>query len=290
MLMAATIISILLATACVGETPIKFEPGIISTANAHEGLDWISENGRHLLFTRVTPDFSSARLMQAMNVDGHWSIEQIAISTGPYDAGLAISPDATEAVFTSTRAGEGIDEGDWNIWRAAVSKTSEVWEVGVPSALPAPVNSAKSDCCAVYGKDGEVFFSSDRDGSWKLYRATRDAGNYLVEPLAGQVNTKDGAWPSAYLPDEDVLIFSSIRKSGMGGDDIYYSHRQNDAWSPARLLAEPVNKDGFQDGARVFKGEFYWSSRPKRDTEAPTGELQVSDIFFMPSACVDTHK
>jgi hypothetical protein len=52
-------------------------------------------------------------------------------------------------------------------------------------------------------------------------------------------------------PGERYLLFSSIRKSGYGGDDIYVAFREGASWTPARALPPPVNTAAYEDGARV---------------------------------------
>jgi hypothetical protein len=268
-------------------TPQRLAPDVISTSEAHEGLDWIAEDHRHLLFTRAAADFSGAEMYQAHKAEDDWVVTRVSVSTGPYDAGMTPSPGGGEALFTSTRAGDGAAEGDWNVWRVDASLSETGWQFGEPSPMPAPVNSEKSDCCAVYGRDDEVFFSSDRAGSWNLYRATPARDGYEVALLDGSLNTEDGAWPSAYFAEADALLISSIRKSGAGGDDIYLARREPGGWSAAEILGNGVNLSGYEDGGRLFWGRFYWSSRISVADAKAAGEPGASDIFFMPASCVD---
>ncbi|WDI30608.1 hypothetical protein PUV54_11645 [Hyphococcus flavus] len=280
--MSLIVIAAALSGACLQAN--LFLPNMISTDGAHEGLDWISEEGDALIFTRVAPDFSVSSVYSAVVEGDEWAIEKTSFSTGPYDAGVAFSADHESALFTSTRQSDVTPEGNWNIWRVSAALEGHAWRFGEAEYLSEPINSDKNDCCAVFGRNGEIFFSSDRDGQWNLYRATIDGNGYVVEKMKGRINTTDGAWPSAYIGETDTLLFSSIRKSGAGGDDIYVSTRRDGEWSDARILGEPVNKSGYEDGARLFHGEFYWSSRPAR---ASAQDAQVnSGIYHLPAACV----
>ncbi|WP_375203536.1 hypothetical protein [Hyphococcus sp.] len=241
-------------------------------------------------FTRATPDFLSSLIYKARNVDGVRKIELASFSTGPYDAVLTIDLHNNVALFTSTREGEGFDGANWNIWRADITD-SEGATFGDPSLLPAPVNTIHSECCTVAGEGDSFFFSSDRAGSWDIYEATtNDDGGYEVSMLEGALNTKESTWPSADLAEESILLFSSIRKAGAGGDDIYYSILDAGMWSAGKMLGEPINKAGFEDGARVFNGSFFWSRRPKQARSPAEGELNVSNIFSIPMACANVNR
>ncbi len=272
-----------LAPSALCEPPETFVPGEISSDGFHEGLDWISGTGDKVIFTRVAPDFSTSEIYFAAKKAAGWRSEKLPFSNGGYDAGVVFSKDMKRLILTSTRESDVAPEGNWNIWSVSVSTEGAGWRFGEAAFLNAPVNTDKNECCAVFGKGGEIFFSSDRNGPWSLYRALPAANGYIVEKLEGRINTDDGAWPSAYIEESDTLLFSSIRKSGAGGDDIYASTRVDGRWTEARMLGGPVNKSGYEDGARVFDGTFYWSSRPvQRAAEDP---MIPSDIFYMSAVC-----
>lgn len=274
-----------ITSVCDPEPREKFLPGIVSTTDTHEGLDWISEDGNSLLFTRALPDFSASSLMQATKMDDGWTVETVSISGNGFDAGLSIAPSSKRALFTSTRETVDGTVGNWNLWQAEAVLHGQTWKFDNPELMPEPVNTEHSECCVVYGEARDFFFASDRRGSWDIYHAVPENDGFSVSVLAGEINTDDGAWPSAYIPNAKRLVFSSIRDTGAGGDDIYVSTMVDGSWSPGTLLGAGINRSGYEDGARVFGPAFYWSSRPKSGENA--GDLSVSNIYTMPTTCID---
>lgn len=262
-----------------------FLPNIVSTKSAHENIDWVSKNGAQIFFTRAAPDFSQSRLMQVRKVNGRWFVEPLPMLAGGYDASLAMAPDLMSILFTSTRAGENIAEGDWNIWHADASYKNEKWVFGDASPMPSPVNTTSNECCTVNDESGGFYFSSDRAGSWDIYHARLIDGGYEVALLPGAANTDYDEWPNAYIAEMSILLFSSIRPSGAGGDDIYVSTKRDGKWASGQILDPRINKSGYEDSARIFHGQFFWSSRPA--SAASPVDLNVSNIYTMPTACID---
>lgn len=211
------------------------EPAHIS-ASVPDGFDatwWL---------TRASPDFSSSEIFVVSGSEA----TRAAISNGGYDAAPAHWNRGV--LFTSTR------EGGWDLWFAD--------DDGELSRLPEPVNSPASECCSVVLPDGNFLFSSDRGGDWSIYQAVIVPDGYEVRPLAGSVNSEHGEWPSYVSPDGTLLLFSSIRPDGIGGDDIYVSQLGREGWNLPCLLPEPVNRDGYEDGASIVNGQLIWSARP----------------------------
>ncbi len=270
---------------CFGQQAKVFLPDIISSPLAHEGLDWVSDDQTIVLFTRATSTFSSSSLMQARKIDDEWTVEPLPISASDFDAGIAISPTMASALFTSTRLDDDGEAGNWNLWQMDATFDGKTWAFGEPTMMPAPVNSSESECCVVYGENEEFYFSSDRAGSWDIYHAEPRPDGYHVAKLSGEINTADGAWPSAYQPSSKQLLFSSIRETGAGGDDIYISTLNSGDWAPGRPLGRGINQSGYEDSARIFGQTLYWSSRPK--TPEKTRDLNVSNIYTMPTTCID---
>lgn len=255
-------------------TPETLLPGIVSTPGANEGLDWISPDGTIVIFTRADADFTSSSVLIARQSGDGWATAPVGFSTSGYDAGFRLSPSGG-ALFTSTRAAAGRPRGDWNLWLAPAADGRGAFIFAEPRLLLAPVNSSAAECCGLYGPGGEIYFSSDRSGAWDIFVATPAGDGYVVEPLAGAVNSEYGEWPSAISADGLTLYLSSIRPTGLGGDDIYVSEKREGVWSRPELLPAPVNSASYDDSGGLVGQRFYWSSRRDR-TGAPA---PVASIF-----------
>jgi hypothetical protein len=222
----------------------------ISLPGTHESISAFVTEDRALI-TRCEADFQGCRILEAAAPGGSWRIVGPAeFAPATPSAGAVPASGQRPILFHSTPAAPGAGTGaDWKIWQARRSAAG--WE---RKPLPAPVNTSGRECCvAAGGTDGAFYFSSDRDGAWEIFRAVPAAsGAWTVEKLPSQINASPhGQWPSMSGPGERYLLFSSIRKSGYGGDDIYVAFREGASWTPARALPPPVNTAAYEDGARV---------------------------------------
>jgi hypothetical protein len=161
-----------------------------------------------------------------------------------------------------------------NLWSSQFDGAS--WTM--PQPLPSPINSEKAECCAVVAADGSLFFASERDASWDIYVAprTRDGFGAPVK-LPASVNSDGMEWPAWISADASTLLFSSIRKGGIGGDDIYVSCREGGAWNGARNLGPSVNTTAYEDTPRIEAGVLYFAStRPRADGDASANVYRMA--------------
>ena len=258
-------------------TATVYLPEIVSSATHHEALDYYSAEDGYLLFTRASLDYSGSSMHESWIENGERTTAPLTISDSGYDADIAVSPDQSQVVFTSTRISTMNETENWNLWTATSKFGDGRFSFGSPSPLPAPVNSASSECCAVYVSDIEFLFASDRTGNWDIYRAKKSGDDYRVLPIGGDVNSEHGEWPNQYFSDTGVLLFSSIRPDGVGGDDLYVSRMDEDGFIPPTILPAAVNSPTYEDNAFFDGAAIFWSSRRQLDDTQP----QQSDIFVL---------
>ncbi|UCH14171.1 MAG: PD40 domain-containing protein, partial [Bacteroidales bacterium] len=100
--------------------------------------------------------------------------------------------------------------------------------------------SYKGDEIFVYrsdGYDGNIYASKLRDGKWSK-----------LEKLNDNINTKYWESHASISSDGKTLYFTSNRKNGYGGLDIYKSERTgNGDWGPAKNLGNVVNSKYNED-------------------------------------------
>ena len=137
----------------------------------------------------------------------------------------------------------------------AMSFANSEWSE--PANLGPVVNSSANEQNAALSKDGlSLYFSSNRPGGagpldiWVSRRACADADDpacaWQTPVILGPVINGSGADFAPNLSiDGHLLFFSSVRPEGVGGTDIYLSHRAdpNDdfGWEPAVNLGPDVN-------------------------------------------------
>lgn len=228
----------------------------------HLSFNAVTSDGGALYFTRANTDFTESHVFTSRFEDGNLNEAVLAgFSTGHYTSGASLSEDESRVLFTSLSP-TGLEQIDdaWNVWSS--TRSISAWSPAVPFA--APVNSNKSECCAVYMGADEFLFSSERGGSWDIYHAVLDnSGVASVSRLPDTVNSDHGDWPSSFDPGSGVLLFSSTRPQGYGGDDIYMAKLLDGKWLHAKLLPESVNTAAYEDNAVLgADGEWmYFSSR-----------------------------
>ena len=249
----------------------------LCTPDHHEAPSELTPDGKTLFYTRSARDFSAAAVRSAVWKDGAWHDQgPLPFSTTAYDSGASLPPDGGRLYFTSKRPAAGFPD-EWNIWLAERTAGGG-W--GAPRPLEAPVNSDKFDCCLIARAGTAVYFSSERDGTWDIFRSAVADGRFSTpEKLPAGINSPHGEWPSYVDPRERFLIFSSIRPDGEGGDDIYISFHRPEGWTPPRSLGPRVNTKGYEDSGILTPDgrRFLWSRRPQ-GTPAEILEIEVSEL------------
>jgi hypothetical protein len=240
-----------------------FLPEILGAPGSNESYLGRGPDGR-IWFARADASFTTSVVLScALKRDSCVDVRPAFEHASAYDAGATFSADGRTLIFTSKRPGLG---DEWNLWRSRFDGVS--WSA--PQPLPSPINSPKAECCAVIAPDGSLFFASERDASWDIYVAPASGDGYGTPvKLPASVNSDGMEWPAWISPDASTLLFSSIRKGGVGGDDIYVACRDGTAWREARILGPAVNSPAYEDSPRVESGYFYFSStRPRADGDA----------------------
>lgn len=265
--------------------PTVLAEGVISTAESHESINAISDHNDTLYFSRSDKSFLKSSLYFSSFVDGKWQAPAVLPFSGTYyDAGMAFSPDKSWAFFTSKRPhNSGELSKAWNIWR--IQSKNNDWNS--PEVLPYPINSDSLECCLTMNDQGDVFFASNRAGSWDIYEAKYANQHFdQVSKLSEAVNSPKGEWPSFINQQGTRLIFSSVRAEGLGGDDLYVSQKKGGAWSSPLLLPPPLNSTSYEDNPVLAYDEQTLLFSSWRETSFSSG---ISNIYYVdwPARIVD---
>jgi len=174
------------------------------------------------------------------NADGTYSepkpIE--SINTKGQEAAIGISPDGqTMFIFNSS----GSDSGD-----IFVSKLNGVnWEK--PVRLNSNINTDGywEGSCSISGDGRYLYFASERQGGAggrDLYVSELVNGDWGVATnLGSNINTKlDDDAPFIH-PDGITLFFSSKGHLSIGGYDIMFSVKRDNAWTEPKSMGIPLN-------------------------------------------------
>ncbi|GMQ27187.1 hypothetical protein Aoki45_38700 [Algoriphagus sp. oki45] len=117
-----------------------------------------------------------------------------------------------------------------------------------PQGISQTINSPYNEGTCSVTADGNILIytscdAPDSQGSCDLYIAYRVNGAWQRPSNMGpKVNSRSWDSQPSLSADGRLLFFSSNRKGGYGGNDIWYSVRQNDgSWSEAKNLGNTLN-------------------------------------------------
>jgi outer membrane protein OmpA-like peptidoglycan-associated protein len=171
---------------------------------------------------------------------GNWSnailLEEPINTKGKHCSAIAISNDGQRMLLYRD---DPISKGD--IYESILD--GDVWSE--PIKLPFPINSNAHESSASFSPDGNtIYFVSDREKKRKrdIYFATKsEAGIWSEAVCLFDLNSSFNEEAVFMHPDGKTLYFSSDRPGGVGGYDIYFSTKKNNAWSFPKNMQAPIN-------------------------------------------------
>lgn len=131
-----------------------------------------------------------------------------------------LSPDGNRLYFSSDMPG---GFGGMDLWESRRMKDGS-WSQ--PINLGARINSAKNEVFPFISERGSLYYSSDGmpngKGGYDLFRIEIEHRTARAFPMGEPFNTEGDDFGIMFLPKmENKGYFSSNRKGGTGGDDIY---------------------------------------------------------------------
>jgi hypothetical protein len=166
------------------------------------------------------------------------TVTPFSYNTSGDDFAPAIAQNGRQLYFTS-------ENGKTQLIRFCQSKNGE-WET--PKEIDQDINSAIQVGSATLTPDGQYMIfaafkhSLDGFGRTDLYSARKVKGKWTdVMNLGAGVNTE--YWDSQPSLSSSTLYFSSDRRGGEGGSDVYVSRRQGVVWGKAEPLVGVNSSD-----------------------------------------------
>jgi len=217
----------------------KLKPDIISTVDR---LIETCENAKDLVSKPVGVKFENlGKLINSTGAD-----------YGPY-----VNADETFLVFSSQRAGNtgGTYDNPEDIGQYPADVYYSIMKDGAwqkAKNIGYTINTEESEECVGLNAAGDkmiLFFDGKNDYS-DLYLSTLKAKQWQKpETFGPNINTKSVESGGALSPDGNTLIFSSDRRGGIGGKDLYKSKRlPNGDWGTAENLGNTINTQYDEDG------------------------------------------
>lgn len=154
-----------------------------------------------------------------------------------------LTADGNQILFTKRDGTGNFDKED--IY-TAFKKEDGGWTP--PQGISQTINSPYNEGTCSVTADGNILIytscdAPDSQGSCDLYIAYKVNGAWQRPSNMGpKVNSRSWDSQPSLSADGRLLFFSSNRKGGYGGNDIWYSVRQNDGtWSEAKNLGSTLN-------------------------------------------------
>jgi len=215
-----------------------------------------SNKNQHSIITNKIAQCDSAQAM-FLEPHGFFVIQPDIINSSAPDYCPVVTINNNKLFFTSRRlqgsTGGSVDidgYGFEDIYSVDINGS----DFSVPLNLGIPVNSNGHEATSSISPDGTQLY---------LYRSTnKDPGDIFVSTLDGSswsepvelpkpINTKFKESHASLSPDGQYLYFTSDRKKGTGGLDIYVAEKDADGnWTNVQNI-EILNTEGDEDGPFV---------------------------------------
>jgi Tol biopolymer transport system component len=221
----------------------RFQPLIVARADTEESMLTLSPDGSEIFWGVSREWFPMSRVSEiwtARRNDTAWKASRASFSTGYSDGDPFLTHDGKQVIFVSVRP-VGRPRKDFDIY--IVDRTGGGFTAA--KNLGGAVNSAEDELYPSMAGDGTLYFASDRSGTWKTYRAPRDAnGDYPNAELLPAAVNAEGSWNFNPFISKDgkTLIFTSQRKGGSGKGDIWVAKKgPSGEFEEVRQLGPKVN-------------------------------------------------
>lgn len=170
------------------------------------------------------------------------------------------------------------------------------------NVLELPFNSDNFSCAhpALSPDEKELYFSSNRPGSKgmsDIYKIAILENDTFGEPvnLGDNINT-EGRETFPFITQDNVLIFASDARAGLGGLDMYYVHLDSKN-KEIKTFGQPINSS-FDDFGLIYKDEiqdgFLTSNRPEdnigKDDIYRVKGLEIPKIFKISATVQEEEK
>ena len=245
--------------------PVPFNPqnmGAAVNSSSDEYLPALTADGKTLVFTRRLPRRASTTARTPEEEDfylsrrenGQWTkAERMPepVNSNDNEGAQCISQDGRIMFFTACDRQGGAGRCDLYM----CIRRGDQW--GKPRNLGAQVNSGAWESQPSFSIDGKtLYFVSDRrggQGGMDLWRTVFENGAWRTpENLGPEINSAGNEMTPFISYDDKTLYFSSNGHPGMGGMDLFVSHRQADgSWSKPENLGYPINDSGDETGLIV---------------------------------------
>ncbi|NVN94807.1 MAG: PD40 domain-containing protein [Bacteroidetes bacterium] len=207
------------------DSPQSFESELMLNTEVNEGEASFSENGNTIYFTRcgVEKKKKLGCLIYTSKKKGKGWDEAEIVSLGSEDYDYvhpAISGDEL-TIYFSSNIPNGL--GEFDIWVAKRDKKTKPFDK--PVNLGPNINTVGKEMFPTLRYDTALYFSSNARiglGGFDIYKTVKVKDEWMpAQNMGSPVNSYGDDMSMVFYPDGERGFFSSNRKEGRGGDDIW---------------------------------------------------------------------
>jgi hypothetical protein len=275
-------------------------PGQFVNTAVSDGTPCISPDGLSLYLTSNRPGSNSDDLwvVTRSSKEESWSAPSNlgpGVNSSSMEYFPSIGADGLSIYFLSNRE-DGFGSGD--LWVATRSSIYDDWNTAVN--MGANINSSRGEASPYISHDGlTLLFASNRPGgygNYDIYISTRDSTDSAWSEavnLGPSINGPHLDVAPCLSPDGSILFFHSIRPSGYGTYDLYYSrwNSLDSEWSEPVNIGPPVNSSYSELGPSIsgdgrhlyFSGHFANPPRPGGLGNADIWQVSIDPIIDLNS-------
>ena len=220
-----------LFTSAVDEKGMWSEPvlldntGVINT-KANEGAATMNTTYNRLYFTRCeteTKKESGCQIWVSNRGDGRWTNPQPIVLTKDSTLAIghpAVSSDELTIIFSCEKIG---GMGGKDLWMS--TRRTKAEQFGPAVNMGPEINTTGDEVFPTLVGDSALYFSSNGHigmGGLDIFKSSMVGGRWSKpQNMMPPINSSGDDFAIIFAPGEDRGYFSSNRKGGKGGDDIY---------------------------------------------------------------------
>jgi len=209
--------------------PVSADANEAVNTEANEGQPAFNANFGNMYFTRCGKDnttINGCQIYVARKQGRSWGEPEKVDLGGDSTAVFghpAISPDETMLIFSSSKSGGA---GGKDLW--VVTRKGGSGAFSTPRNLGANINSKGDEVFPFLRGDTALYFASNGHpgmGGLDIYKSAKQADGSWGDPIniRPPINTNSDDFGICFHPDGlNEGFFSSNRRGGRGGDDLYY--------------------------------------------------------------------
>jgi len=219
----------------------RFEEASQEFQVVEQGATEVFKKGGYFIEMKQKVDFLRKQLPLKMNIEKEIlpsPLNGFALQYFP-----VLTADGKQLFFTRRGGTSSYDKEDIYISQA---ESTQIWTA--PQSISTKINSSFNEgTCSVTADGNFLIFTScdspDSQGSCDLYSSEKLGGEWQAPKNMGfKINSSSWDSQPSLSADGRLLFFSSDRRGGLGGNDIWYAARKADgSWTEAKNLGVPIN-------------------------------------------------